>query len=684
MLNFHFASSPPKQQMAPRVKRNTMAKSKHDMQRYNRSQEDRSSARRKASLNMFHLHSSPDHAFILSRIAKQGYTFSGPDISISWDAVRAVRFLAPASANQADTPHEICPICLDIFTSARITKCGHSFCYPCLLQHIHSSGSIDATAVVKCPCCSLPIYVDDIRPVLFDTVQSPKTQTRMKFVKLHRCKRSPTPYLPQRGQWKRSAPYSAPSMTDDDNIFSRFNYIDPVAYIEFLKTNQAELENYSEDMKNIVPSSLEIFFATMSIERVQRDILAAFAEMDDEQLLVERFKQEQAGIYQKIPDSLFFNRFSPDITGTDEVSTQMPRKESLVADCGQNFCRLSTGIDNDKRPRGESIGSESSGNLSHISESRLHKAKRKPKNLPASLYLEQDEYQFYQAIDGQMCFLSKFNMNCLTHEFSTHAPLPSPSIMLDSSHGCNLIPLPDVVEGTVIEIESLHLTPEMRKRMPFLSHLPLYTDIVFVELDLNALLSAKTVGHFRAESEKRKSRRKKILHAEKKIDRENKKKEEQRIDNLKARFHDIDPNDTFFQTAIIEPDQPMTGESFGPSITGEERPNIASRRPTIDPPVSFRAVVNTPSSVTITEDSFPALGSSNRNNPVSCGITVLKQQPRSWHQECYAKHVTKKAIENDFLTTSGRASSSEGGKKSKNKKKQIVLFSTGSGRGGGY
>jgi hypothetical protein len=45
-------------------------------------------------------------------------------------------------------------------------------------------------------------------------------------------------------------------------------------------------------------------------------------------------------------------------------------------------------------------------------------------------------------------------------------------------------PLPDELDGVVLEVESLHLTPEMRKKIPVLSHLPFYTDILFVELDL--------------------------------------------------------------------------------------------------------------------------------------------------------------------------------------------------------
>ena len=53
-------------------------------------------------------------------------------------------------------------------------------------------------------------------------------------------------------------------------------------------------------------------------------------------------------------------------------------------------------------------------------------------------------------------------------------------------------PFPDFIEGRILEIENVHVTHEVRKRMPFLSHIPLYSDVVFVELDLNHILTEET------------------------------------------------------------------------------------------------------------------------------------------------------------------------------------------------
>ena len=103
-----------------------------------------------------------------------------------------------------------------------------------------------------------------------------------------------------------------------------------------------------------------------------------------------------------------------------------------------------------------------------------------------------------------------------------------------------------------------------------MSHLPLYTDVVFVELDLNNLLSDATRQRFKAELAKRRKRRQTKVQAEKRADRVAKKEEEARIQERKARLQMIDPEDDFFHIpASPQPDNVVvTGDDFGPAISG--------------------------------------------------------------------------------------------------------------------
>ncbi len=158
------------------------------------------------------------------------------------------------------------------------------------------------------------------------------------------------------------------------------------------------------------------------------------------------------------------------------------------------------------------------------------------------MYLnDADAVPFYQAEDGQLVFLIGFNMVCLCADFSKTRPVEG---MQDQP------PLPDYLSGRILEIQNVHLTPDIRKRMPFLEHIPLYTDISFVELDLSSILSNETKKKFRADLEKRKKKRQSKVKAEKKADREARVEEARLITDRKARLTLIDPSDEFFQPTL--------------------------------------------------------------------------------------------------------------------------------------
>lgn len=50
---------------------------------------------------------------------------------------------ALAAAEEKDL---LCPICMQIIKDAFLTSCGHSFCYMCIVTHLHNKSD--------CPCCA--------------------------------------------------------------------------------------------------------------------------------------------------------------------------------------------------------------------------------------------------------------------------------------------------------------------------------------------------------------------------------------------------------------------------------------------------------------------------------------------------------------------------------------------------
>jgi hypothetical protein len=191
---------------------------------------------------------------------------------------------------------------------------------------------------------------------------------------------------------------------------------------------------------------------------------------------------------------------------------------------------------------------------------------------------ESDEYLFYQSSDGQPCYLSGFDVACLMHEFSS-IPVVNYSSSQEVVEGISLCPLPDEITATIVEIEHLTVTPSLIKRKPFLSHLPLQSNVSFVEIDWysggekmnQALLSHGTLNKFRDEIHRRKAERIRTAKREEmsdKIARTKAEKDEvrHRQELLESNYYyrgggennsrqSIDPDDEFFRAPMASFDE---------------------------------------------------------------------------------------------------------------------------------
>lgn len=73
-----------------------------------------------------------------------------PNQLINWNNVIQVR------VNNNEREPTICCICLEEMRAARITKCGHGFCFPCILKY----RELSITAY-KCPVCMSDFEIEE-------------------------------------------------------------------------------------------------------------------------------------------------------------------------------------------------------------------------------------------------------------------------------------------------------------------------------------------------------------------------------------------------------------------------------------------------------------------------------------------------------------------------------------------
>ncbi len=126
---------------------------------------------------------------------------------------------------------------------------------------------------------------------------------------------------------------------------------------------------------------------------------------------------------------------------------------------------------------------------------------------------------FYQLNNSKLAFLDPFNMRLLSAEF-----------------GNDMAAFPSSLSAHVVAVNEVVLTPQSSKRFPFLSRFPLFSNILFVELDLESsgVLSKHVVDTFRKELQQRARERK----AQKKKEQRHERKLKRQIqDSTNAQIH---------------------------------------------------------------------------------------------------------------------------------------------------
>lgn len=614
----------------------------------------------------FFLHTSPLHSFVISRKQKGSSTaIANKSIQVDkvkdWSSVKIVKCFVPSddSSNLMT-----CAICLDEYVAPRITECGHIFCYPCFMRHMYANNNVSATAsstatgstkmmIAKCPCCFHLTSQSDLRPVEFVTVQSPhqesKQQPTMEFRKLFRCKSGSAPFVPCTHGIKtmhikrRKHLENLPSANDVDAMFSRYTYLHYDSYLEHF---QNDLVSLNQEMDNIVIMYATLmdnmnkmqeescendkYYVSMAIAAVQVEYETALEGRKEEQRLSESMKK----------------LFEKDYIDVVPYKEEEKNHQENVDKCNEEMLNDNVPTETKKNQKGFQYG---------------------------KMYASNDYVQFYQSTDGQLCFLSGFNLNCLSHEFSVKDPVFE---SFDSSNSSSnkakenaavKPPYPDIIKGKIVEVERIHLTPEVRNRMKIFAHLPLYTDVTICELDINKNLSEETKKICKKDMDKRRKKRQAKKDAEKRAEKEIEMREKQRMEEISRGIQRIDPNDSFFHSVTVPTEETNVFdasdfEQFLP-VKPEDRSSSSTTQnsPHSNRAVSFSSVTANSNQFAGLDEAFPTLGSANDEAFPSLGSTPSRQ---SSSQSAW-----------------GSSSSSRGGKK-KGKQSGVVLFSTGGRRGG--
>ncbi|KAL1967297.1 hypothetical protein VTN77DRAFT_3343 [Rasamsonia byssochlamydoides] len=423
------------------------------------------------------------------------------DVYLDWNSVLQVLASAQTQATS-------CPICLSMPVAPRMAKCGHIFCFSCLIRYMHSTDEENPVPEKKprwkkCPICWDTIYISDARPVRWFTGQEGELPVEGGDVVLRLVKRQPgsTLALPRDGAeelgpdedipWYHMAEvadYARIMKGGEDYMLAQYD-----AEIEDLKRQEQEDELlFGDDTTWTQKAISSINEAKEKIRGIGNppDIVRAEKKPPRDPI---HFEPPPEGV----PDMYVYQHSvkAGQTSSTESIAASSTTDQSTEGlSSAMADLKVDTNSEAESRRKGKSAV-----------------AGPGPSDRPRDNTSSQDQpYYFYQALPHY--YLSPLDIRILKAAFGDYSLFPA-TILPRVEH---------ISTGHVVD-------DELRKRAKYLSHLPYGCEVNFLECDWTDLVCPEILERFRPETEKRRRRnREKAAREEKERIRAEKEEEEKR------------------------------------------------------------------------------------------------------------------------------------------------------------
>ncbi|XP_075754194.1 E3 ubiquitin-protein ligase RNF10 isoform X2 [Pelodiscus sinensis] len=422
--------------------------------------------------------------FVVSEEQDYAVNFADPDTLVNWDFVEQVRICS----------HEVpsCPICLYPPTAAKITRCGHIFCWACILHYL----SLSERTWSKCPICYGSIHKKDLKSVVaMETRQYAIGDTiTMQLMRREKSVLIPLP----KSKWVN---VEQPIHLGDEQ-HSQYSKLllaskEQVLQWVILEEKAALLRQYEEEKHTTEACFIEAAIQELKDrERVlsssdqssNSDVAGATAAVEELVLMERSMAREPAASQEKKGVLAYLSAFDEEIVEahSDSGSSFPLPLEAEEEEISEVDTRKLADVNASK----ETSPSDSKYQESNVTTSSGRLSNSSP------------FYYFYQAEDGQCMYLHPVNVRCLVREYGS----------LENS--------PEKLTAAVVEITGYSMTEDVRQRHRYLCHLPLTCEFSICELALKPpVISKETLETFSDDIEKRKRLRQKKARDERRRER---------------------------------------------------------------------------------------------------------------------------------------------------------------------
>ncbi|KAJ3297734.1 RING finger protein 10 [Borealophlyctis nickersoniae] len=432
--------------------------------------------------------------FIMNESGDYTVNLFDPDIIVDWKDI--VQVVIPI------TKPPSCPICLSPPTAAQATKCGHVYCWSCILHYLH----LGEKKWRKCPICYEAIYAKDLKSARFAMMEevgkaSLKRPVKVNMVLMQRALNS-TVALPRSAYhtWSdinRSAP---PSVTNVAAVpFAKLLLSAP----EYLQVDI--LQRDRNELKAMLSEAAQEESAVRAVGKTGDGALRG--GLASEKPFIEVALREVQESLEKvsIANSIRSSRTPPksvsSATGPEsQLSNSRAPNVSWFSDLNADVGRAQQGaVGNPFVDEDHSLNSSYTADVATLSNTSLgldngagtlsatkqHEKQKGAQRAKTNMPPRDGMYYFYQSADGQPLFLHPLDIKALKHEFGEYEKFP------------------DRIEVKALHVQESTMTEDLRKRCKYLGHMPLSCDVNFCEVDLQGLVSTHTLKVFEKEIESR-------------------------------------------------------------------------------------------------------------------------------------------------------------------------------------
>ncbi|KAH8922104.1 hypothetical protein BT69DRAFT_1351176 [Atractiella rhizophila] len=213
----------------------------------------------------------------------------------------------PVELSGRNGGHPNCPICLEVPRSARMARCGHTYCYPCILHFLelseHSYGPTQRDNKYQpCPVCGEGIWARELKSVRFwdyddpsltagsppsETVSADSTKRLMGILRMRLMSRSstrtvslPTPTQSSAECEPISTAQLALELTTSNADALKFSKFAIATSDYYLSSLRRDIEDLNQLDKEASGDSIERGFVDRVRAKVEREIARVINDVE--------------------------------------------------------------------------------------------------------------------------------------------------------------------------------------------------------------------------------------------------------------------------------------------------------------------------------------------------------------------------------------------------------------------